>query len=155
MPGYLDQYGAGEEQRIRIVKTIVISLVSVVVLAGILFFIFHNYREEQRGRQFLAYLNAHNYKAAYAMFGCTEAKPCSGYSFDQFMQDWGPASGHDMASARVTHSSSCGSGVVLTVDYGQNKQEMLWVEGKDLNVGFPPPGLQLARWPFKGCRVGL
>jgi hypothetical protein len=155
MPGYLDQYGAGDERRIRIIKTVVVSVLSVLVVCGILFFVLHNRREEQRVKEFLADLGARDYRAAYALFGCTDATPCTAYSFDQFMQDWGPASGHDPASARVTRSSSCGSGVVMVVDYGKNKQEMLWVEAKDLHVGFPPPGLQLARWPFKGCRVGL
>jgi len=64
MPGYLDQYGVGEERRIKIIKTIVISLVSIAILGGILFFVFHNYREEQRVKQFLALLAAHDYKGA-------------------------------------------------------------------------------------------
>jgi len=51
MPGYLDQYGAGDERRIKIIKTIAISLISIAVIGGILFFVFHNYREEQRVKQ--------------------------------------------------------------------------------------------------------
>src|SRR5882762_9471346 len=113
MPGYLDQYGAGEDRRIRIVKTIVISLVSVVVIGGILFYFFHNYREERQAKQFFAYLAARDYKAAYALFGCTDAHPCSAYPFDKFMGDWGPQSPHsDIAAARITRSRSCGSGVL-------------------------------------------
>src|SRR5713226_7522946 len=132
MPGYLDQYGVGEERRIKIIKTIVISLVSIAILGGILFFVFHNYREEQRVKQFLALLAAHDYKGAYAMFGCTDAKPCTAYAFDKFMEDWGPASGHgNAANARISRSRSCGSGVILTVDYGGQKQETLWVERKN------------------------
>src|SRR5437764_524116 len=129
MPGYLDQYGVADARRIKIIKTVVISLVSVAILGGILFFVFHNYREEQRVTQFLAFLAAHEYKAAYAMFGCTDAKPCTAYGFDKFMEDWGPASGHgSAANARITKSRSCGSGVILTVDYGGKRQETLWVE---------------------------
>src|SRR4051794_7575421 len=155
MAGYLEQYGAGDERRIKIIKTIVISLLSIAVIGGILFFLFHNYREEQQVKQFLAYLRAHDYKAAYALFGCTDAHPCKGYGFEQFMQDWGPASEHRSTdNARITRSDSCGSGVVLTVNFGQN-QEMLWVDRKDMRLGFPPPGLQLARWPLQGCRVPM
>ncbi len=147
MPGYLDQYGVGEERRIKIIKTIVISLVSIAILGGILFFVFHNYREEQRVKQFLALLAAHDYKGAYAMFGCTDAKPCTAYAFDKFMEDWGPASGHgNAANARISRSRSCGSGVILTVDYGGQKQETLWVERKNMIVGFPP---------FDGCPAGM
>jgi hypothetical protein len=147
MPGYLDQYGAGEERRIRIIKTVVISLVSVLVAGGILFFIFHNYREEQRVKSFFTLLSARDYKGAYALFGCTDATPCSAYGFDKFMEDWGPASGHaDPSKARITRSRSCGSGVILTVDYGPNQQERLWVERKDMSIGFPP---------FQGCPAGM
>jgi hypothetical protein len=147
MPGYLDQYGAGEERRIKIIKTIAISLVSIVVIGGILFFVFHNFREEQRVKQFLALLGAGDYKAAYAIFGCTDSKPCAGYAFDKFMEDWGPKSGHgSVANARITRSRSCGSGVILTLDFGGNQQEKVWVERKNMTVGFPP---------FDGCPAGM
>jgi len=156
MPGYLDQYGVADARRIKIIKTIVISLLSIAVIGGILFYVFHNYREEQRVKQFLALLRAHDYKAAYALFGCTDAKPCSSYNFERFMQDWGPAGGHgDAANARVTGSRSCESAVVVTVTFGQNQQEPLWVDRGEMNIGYPPPGLQFARWPFQGCRVTI
>src|SRR5437879_2829001 len=139
MPGYLDQYGAGEERRIRIVKTVAISLVSLVVLGGILFFFFHNYREERQAKQFLGFLAARDYKAAYALFGCTDAHPCSAYAFDKFMEDWGPQSPHsDATAAHITSSRSCGSGVLLTVNFGGKQPERLWVERKDMSIGYPP-----------------
>jgi hypothetical protein len=147
MPGYLAHYGAGEERRIKIVKTVVISLVSVILISGILFFLFHNYREEQRVKQFLSLLSAKNYKTAYAMFGCTDAKPCTAYAFDKFMEDWGPASSHkSFDNARIKRSRSCGSGVILTIDFGPNQQEMLWVERKDMSIGYPP---------YQGCPANM
>jgi hypothetical protein len=138
MAGYLDTYGAGVDRRIKLIKTAVIALVAAVALSAVLFYIFHNFREEQRVKQFLAALSAKNYREAYRMFGCTEAKPCTAYAFDKFMEDWGPAAGHDPSHARVTRSLSCGTGVILTVDYGQQRQEKLWVERKDKTIGFPP-----------------
>src|SRR3954454_18845925 len=138
MAGYLDTYGAGVDRRIKLIKTAVIALVSAVALGAVLFYIFHNYSEEQRVKQFLAALSAKNYRAAYRMFGCTEAKPCTAYAFEKFMEDWGPAAGHDPSHARVTRSLSCGTGVILTVDYGQQRQENLGVERKDKTMGSPP-----------------
>jgi hypothetical protein len=138
MAGYLDTYGAGIDRRIKLIKTAVIALVSAVALGAVLLYIFHNYSEEQRVKQFLAALSAKNYRAAYRMFGCTEEKPCTAYAFDKFMEDWGPAAGHDPSQARVTRSISCGTGVILTVDYGQQRQEKVWVERKDMTIGFPP-----------------
>lgn len=139
MAGYLEHYGAGEERRGKIIKILVILLVTLVLAGGSLFFYFHNFREERQVKQFLSQLGAGDYKAAYALFGCTDAKPCRYYPFDKFMEDWGPKSGHtDFREARITRSRSCGSGVLLTVDYGNSKQEKLWVERRDMSIGFPP-----------------
>jgi hypothetical protein len=139
MAGYLEQYGAGEERRGKIIKIVVISLVAAVLIGGGLIFVFHNFREERQVKQFLSRVGERDYKAAYALFGCTDAKPCRYYPFNKFMEDWGPDSGHsDPGAARITRSRSCGSGVLLTVDYGNNRQEKLWVERRDMSVGFPP-----------------
>jgi len=143
MAGYLDQYGAGEARREKIIKTLVISLVALVAAVGALFFIFHNYREERQVKEFFNHLASRDYKAAYALFGCTDTKPCRDYAFGQFMEDWGPGSGRNNPSNfRISRSRSCGSGVILTVDFGKDQQEKLWVERKDMTVGFSP---------FPGC----
>ena len=147
MAGYLDQYGAGEERRGKIIRNVVIAVVALVAVGGALYFNFHNYREEQQVKQFMSLLAGKDYKAAYALFGCTDAKPCRYYPIDKFMEDWGPTSGHSgFDSARITRSRSCGSGVLLTVDYGSNQQEKLWVERGDKSIGFPP---------VQGCPAGL
>ena len=75
--------------------------------------------------------------------------PISGLdgAFNKFMEDFGPNSGHpEIGGARITRSRSCGSGVLLTVDYGKNQQEKLWVERRDMSIGFPP---------VQGCPAGL
>jgi hypothetical protein len=147
MAGYLDQYGAGEERRGKIIRNVVIAVVALVVIGGALYFNFHNYREERQVTEFMRLLAGKDYKAAYALFGCTDAKPCRYYPFDKFMEDWGPASGHSgFDNVRITRSRSCGSGVLLTVDYGSNRQEKLWVERGDKSIGFPP---------VQGCPAGL
>src|SRR6266545_647735 len=147
MAGYLDQYGAGEERRGKIIKTVVISVLLLVVIGGGLLFVFHNYREERQVKEFFSLLGSHDYKAAYALFGCTDAKPCRYYPFEKFIEDWGPNSGRNgFDSARITRSRSCGSGVLMTVDYGKNRQEKLWVERQDKTIGFPP---------VQGCPAGL
>jgi hypothetical protein len=146
MAGYLDQYGAGDERRGKIIKTLVISILSLVLVGGALFFVFHNFREEQKVKQFYALLGAKDYKGAYALFGCTDTTPCRYYGFDKFLEDWGPTSGHtDVSNARISRSRSCGSGVLLTVEYGKNQQEKLWVD-RDMSIGFPP---------VQGCPAGM
>lgn len=146
MAGYLDQYGAGVERRLRIIKTVVISAVVLAVLGGIGFFIFHNYRQEQVVKRFFELLQAHDYQSAYALWVKSDSDRRA-YPFTSFMQDWGPQSGHsDVSHYRISKSRSCGSGVILTVDFGSNQQEKLWVERKDLTIGFSPlPGCPAPR----------
>src|SRR5512146_2450374 len=120
MAGYLDQYGAGEERRIRIIKTLVISLVALAILGGIAFFVFHNYRQEAQVKRFMQLLEARDYQGAYSLWVRTDSDR-RGYPFDKFMEDWGPQSPHaSVSNYRISKSRSCGSGVILTVDFGPN-----------------------------------
>jgi len=146
MSGYLDQYGAGEEKRIRIIKTVVIAAVVLIVVGGALMFIFHDYRQEQQVKRFFALLEAHNYQAAYTMWVRNDSDR-RGYPFDSFLQDWGPQSNHrDVSDYKIARSRSCGSGVILTVDFGKSQQEKLWVQRDDLTIGFSPlPGCPAPR----------
>lgn len=137
MAGYLDQYGAGDERREKIIKRLAIALALLVVVGGPLLFIFHNYRQENQVKQFFKLLQARQYTEAYAMWGCTVAKPCRGYEMSRFLEDWGPEKG-DVGNVRIERSRSCGSGVILTVDFDKNRQEKLWVQRDDLIIGFSP-----------------
>ncbi len=146
MSGYLDQYGAGEEKRIRTIKTLVISAVALIVVGGALLFIFHDYRQEQQVKHFFALLESHDYQSAYSLWVRTDSDR-RGYPFSSFLQDWGPDSSHrDVADYRISRSRSCGSGVILTVDFGKSQQEKLWVQRDDLTIGFSPlPGCPAPR----------
>jgi hypothetical protein len=146
MAGYLDQYGAGEERREKVIKTLVISAVALLVLGGIGFFVFHNFRQERQAKRFFELLQARDYQSAYVLWVHSESDR-RGYPFTSFMQDWGPQSGHsDVSNYRISRSRSCGSGVILTVDFGTNQQEKLWVQRDDLTIGFSPlPGCPAPR----------
>jgi hypothetical protein len=146
MAGYLDQYGAGEERRIRIIKTLVIAVVALAVLGSIAFFVFHNYRQEQAVKHFFELLEARDYQSAYSLWVRSDSDR-KGYPFDKFMEDWGPKSPHpDVSNYKISRSRSCGSGVILTVDFGSNQQEKLWVQRDDLTIGFSPlPGCPAPR----------
>ena len=142
MAGYLDHYGAGEERREKMIKRVVVTAVLVVAVAGILYFVFKNYRQERQVKSFLGLLARQDYKAAYVMWGCTDANPCRDYPFSEFLKDWGPRSEHaDAASFHITKTRSCGSGVIVTVDSSRKQEDKLWVQRGDLTIGFSPlPG---------------
>lgn len=142
MPGYLDQYGAGEEVREKKIKIVALGLISLLIIGGVLYWFLKNYRQEKQARYFFELLEKRDYKSAYALWGCTDAKPCRDYAFAEFMKDWGPQGPHpDVASFRISKSRSCGSGVILTVEFDKSPEEKLWVERRDLVLGFSPlPG---------------
>ena len=118
MAGYLDQYGAGEERRQKIIKIAGDCRgVTLLVAAGIAFFVFHNYRQEQQVKRFFALLEHHDYDAAYQLWVRTRYDR-RGYPLASFLQDWGPDSEHrSVTDFHIAKSRSCGSGVILTVDF--------------------------------------
>jgi hypothetical protein len=146
MAAYLANYGAGEEQREKTIRRLIFTAIVLLVVGGVLYFFLKNFREERQARKFFELLEKQDYKTAYAMWGCTDAKPCRDYPFQNFMDDWGPKSPHKNArSYHIKKSRSCGSGVILTVDFGSGQEDKLWVERGDLTIGFSP-------WP--GCPPG-
>ena len=146
MPGYLDQYGAGDERRIRIIKIGVISAVALIIACGALLFIFHNYRQERQAKRFVELLTARDYQAAYSFWVRTE-QDRQGYPMASFLQDWGPAGEHaDVRGFRIVKSRSCGSGVILSVKFDKGSDEKLWVQRDELTIGFSPlPGCPAPR----------
>jgi hypothetical protein len=143
MSSYLEAYGANEQHRARvfaIVRTSSIVLVCVLIVGLILYGVFKNHSEEQRAKSFLGLLQAHDYPAAYAMWGCTDAHPCPEYPFPKFQEDWGPQSPHaNESTAHLGLSQSCGSGVLLRVDYqGSEEPVSLWVERSNGIISFAP-----------------
>jgi hypothetical protein len=165
MAGYLDHYGAGEEQREKRIKLFLILGACVLLLLFLWFFFFvwdkteilraepvarlaqilRNHRQESRVKNFSDLLQSRDYKAAYALWNCTDTHPCKDYTFNDFMKDWGPESPHGGGGFTIPRSRSCGSGVIVTVHSGHNQEDALWVERSDLTIGFSP---------YPVCQVG-
>ena len=156
MSSYLEAYGAAEEKRagtLRLLKITVISLLCAATVGLILYAIFKNYPEERQLKLFVTLLQKKDYPGAYRMWGCTEAQPCPNYSFDRFLEDWGPKSAHaDASSAHIGLSQACGTGVVLRIDYSSAEPVPMWVERDTKIIGFAPwpecPGrhLRIGAW---------
>ena len=137
MAGYLENYGAGEERREKIIKTAVIAVAVVLAAGSLLYLLFHNYPEARQTERFFRLLQARDYKAAYALWGCTEANPCRDYNMAEFLKDWGPDQGR-MDHVDVLDTESCGSGVIVDVEAGSAGEKKLWVERDSRVLGFPP-----------------
>jgi hypothetical protein len=143
MSSYLEDYGTSEERRAkrtRLIKLWSISFFSTVLVGLVFYAVFKNHSEQQQAKAFVASLIAQDYQSAYRMWGCTDANPCRDYPFSRFMDDWGPKSTHaDESSAHIGLSQSCGSGVVIRLDYKNAQQPVpLWVERKTKQISYAP-----------------
>jgi hypothetical protein len=160
MPGYLDQYGAGEEQRNRIIIRSV-AAVLIVAVSGLLgWYLLKNHHQESVVKTFVDALRRGDYQAAYRDWGCTPERPCPAYPFTSFMRDWGPAStangaggngaasGGSAADFGITDSESCNTGVLLTVNAGGGSTEKLWVDKGDDAINFAPYPICPHKSPF-------
>ncbi len=147
MAGYLENYGEGEERRGKIIRWIVLSAVLLAIAAIAGYFQFRNYLEEKQIGIFLEQLKRQDYKAAYAMWGCTDAHPCPQYAFGKFLEDWGPKSSHaNIASAKLAKTKSCDTGIIQFIEFPGHDEVQLWVDRRDKVLGFAP-------WPVCNPRM--
>jgi hypothetical protein len=138
MAGYLDQYGAGDERRAKIIKRTVVVIIAAIVFTVLPWYLFKNHAQEGVVRNFLDLVRKHDYQAAYQTWGCGDPRACSGYPFDRFLEDWGDKSSVDPKILRIEDSESCGSGVMLSVRASRDRQDTLWVEKSDRTISFAP-----------------
>jgi hypothetical protein len=141
MPGYLDTYGAGEEQRNRIIIRSVVAVVVIAVAGSLGWYLLKNHHQESVVKTFVDALRRGDYQTAYRDWGCTPQKPCSAYSFNSFMSDWGngaAANAPDPGILGITDSESCNTGVLLTVSVDSTRTEKLWVNKSSDAISFAP-----------------
>jgi hypothetical protein len=147
MPGYLDQYGAGEEERNSLIKRAIVSVLVTAVVLILGWYLFENHHQESVVKTFLSDLRKGDLQAAYRVWGCTSAKPCSGYEYDKFLRDWGPVKPGmpanddgppDPGILSISDSEACNNGVLLTVDVNSKRTEKLWVDRSSDEIDFAP-----------------
>lgn len=143
MPGYLDQYGAGEDRRNRIVALIAAGGAVAIVLGALLFFLFQHHHQEAQVKQFLAAIRAKDFQTAYRIWGCTEQRPCRHYTIESLMEDWGgpgtkPEWMPDPKVLGITDSQACNEAVLIHVAVNQTRTETLWLQTNEDGIGFAP-----------------
>jgi hypothetical protein len=149
MGSYLQTYGAGEERRNQIVKRVVLTLLTIVVLAIIAYFLLKDRSEKTKVKEFLAELNAGNYQKAYETWGCTAAHPCRDYDFQKFMEDWGPKN-TVTPPWQVASEDSCREFLTANLQAKGSDLQSIMVERGDQHImGFAPaPECQERKWRF-------
>ncbi len=137
MAGYLEHYGVADERRSKVIRWIVISAISVAVIAIVGYFVLRTYPAKKHVAAFLDDLKRHDYRAAYRDWGCGEG--CPDYSFDSFMRDWGPQSGFANASdAQIKRTRYCNTGVIVTLTAPKAGDVALWYQRSNGTLGFAP-----------------
>jgi hypothetical protein len=163
MASYLEDYGETQARHSRKLRWLILTPIIVVIVGTALYFQFRDYPQYRSAKHFLELLQAKDYKGAYALWGCTDQKPCPQYSFDTFMKDWGPQSTEfrNPDQARISDTRGCKSGVINTVRTSDQKDILLWVDRSTGEIGFAPwqlkqipPGFrtQLAAWMWSVTR---
>jgi hypothetical protein len=149
MPGYLDQYGAGEERRNRIIARTIIGSLAVVVVVALSWYLLENHHQESQVKAFIAAIRSGDYPAAYKAWGCTDEKPCRTYSLKALTEDWGPGkSAPDPAVLGIVDTESCNNGVLFSVAVNRTRTETLWVDKRQDGVGFAPYPVCPQKNPF-------
>ena len=155
MAGYLDQYGAGEERRNRIVARSIIGAIALVIVAALSWYLLKNHHQEGVVKNFISEIKQGNYDAAYQAWGCSVQKPCPGYSQGTLMEDWGGPSKDpsknsppDPTVFGITDSESCNNGVLLTVQVNAKREEKLWVDKDSDSINFAPYPICPHKNPF-------
>ncbi len=146
MAGYFEEFGAGEQRRERAIRWIVIS--ALVLVIGVIsgYFVLRTYPARQSASRFIKALSNNDYRAAYRMWGCD--KPCRDYSFEKFMEDWGPKSEFARASATAIEKTRyCNTGIIVTLRSPAGSDVALWYERKDKTLGFSPWPVCVERIP--------
>lgn len=158
MAGYMEGYGAGEEDRNRIIKRTFLIGVPAILLAVAGFFYFRTWGQERTMGRFVDALEQAKYEEAYQMW-CTADKPCRFYPLDKFKEDWG-AEGHygKVADLKFGAVDYCKSGVVFEIDSPSQGAFGLWVERETNLISFAPwqrcPGPHLQIGAFFGRLFG-
>jgi hypothetical protein len=137
MGSYLQNYGAGEEQRNKAIKWIIISAVSVVLISWFSYLFLHNFFEEQTVKRFLSEVNSRDYQAAYRDFGCTDTTPCPNYDYKRFLEDWGPEK-KAQSAWKVDSVEGCTAFVTVNVKAQGRELESLGVLRGGKTVMFAP-----------------
>lgn len=139
MSGYLDQYGSGEEERNRIVARSFGALIALAIAGSLGWYVFQFHHEEGVVKAFVGAVRKGDYETAYRAWGCTEQKPCRGYSKKSFLEDWGPGeAGPDPAVFGLVADEACNNAVLFTLAVNAKRQEKLWVNQGSDEIGFAP-----------------
>lgn len=132
-------------QRARIIRNSIWIIIAVLVIGGILTFVFWDWPEQHRINHFFSLVQKGDYKAAYGYWNQDpnwQQHPgqYTAYTFNDFYKDWGPPSDYGtIHSHKIVITKTVGNGVVMGVDINGGKTPLfLRVDHASKTIGFSP-----------------
>lgn len=139
MAGYLDEFGVKDAKREKRNKIIIYSVLALVIGGGTIWYFARTFTEERVVKRFISSLESKDYKAAYAMWGCTDQSPCRDYKFDKFLEDWGEKSPYSKPSEiSITLAETCGNSVWISIQTPKTEELGLSVDPETRFLSFTP-----------------
>ena len=147
--GILDS--TGEEPKSKLRRWIVTGAIFALLMALGIWWIFRFHSEKKVVEQFLQAVIAEDMQKAYQIW-----KPASSYTFKDFVEDWGASGYYGPVKSyhiETAQQNSGASGVTIVVELSpfetfpdkndkvknyRTKEVRLWVESKDMSIGFAP-----------------
>jgi len=112
----------------------IFGIVYILLAACFLYFEFRNLPQEWQVDSFLSAIQQQVHQKAYEIW-----KPAPSYTFQHFMEDWGPDGFiGQVNSFEIDNASSQGSGVLIFTVLNGNKPLLLWAEKSDKSLSFSP-----------------
>ncbi len=141
-----------EEPKSKLRRYVITGIAFAALLTCFIWYLFHFYPEKHAAGRFFDTLVAGDFQTAYKIW-----KPSPSYSYQDFLEDWGPRGYYGPVKSYHIESAQSpqhgGSGVIIVVklspdqpfpadtDAGKNrhlKEVRLWVETRDKSFSFPP-----------------
>lgn len=149
--GLLDS--SGEEPKSKLRRWVVSGAIFALLMALGIWWIFRFHSEKKTMEQFLQAVIAEDMQKAYQIW-----KPAGSgsYTFKDFVDDWGPSGYYGPIKSyqiQTAQQNGGASGVTVVVELSpfdtfpgkddkvknyRTKEVRLWVESKDLSIGFAP-----------------
>jgi len=142
---------SSEEPRSKLRRYVISGLAFVLLLALGAWYLFRFYGEKRTVERFLDALVAGDTQRAYQIW-----KPQSSYSYQDFLDDWGPSGYYGPVKSyhiETAQKPEGGSGVIVVVEISpyqsfpadndavknrRTREVHIWVEQRDKSLSFPP-----------------
>jgi hypothetical protein len=142
-----------DEARARRRRNLIIVIVVAGLIAAWVAYHMRNYPERRAADKFFSALAHQNIEQAYGIWlqdpdWKQHPAKYSNYTFNDFYQDWGPASewGH-ISSHEINCSYSAGNGVIVQATLNHRAEHAyVWVDKSDRTLHFSPNQIECGNW---------